>query len=69
MTKPSDKSLSTRLLSRTVASCECGTKTPDHMWHEPTCLYRLLMEALEQIEPDMFVTTLPRDPMPKIDWD
>lgn len=33
----------------TVASCECGTKTPDPAFHNETCRYRRLEEALSNL--------------------
>ncbi len=45
------------------------TKTPDHMWHDQHCRYRVTMEALEIIDPDAFVVLKPRDPRPPVDWD
>lgn len=36
-----------------VASCGCGTKTPDHAFHKEGCLYRTLQEARLDIEAAM----------------
>lgn len=33
----------------TIASCECGTKTNDHLFHTHDCLYRILTEAMLRI--------------------
>ena len=30
-------------------SCECGTKTPQYLYHAPNCRYRVLMEAFDTI--------------------
>lgn len=38
-------SLLARLVSGTVSSCTCLTKTPDVLQHDPECKYRLLTEA------------------------
>lgn len=54
-----DDDLLGRLLSRTIGSCECETKTPEIMAHKPTCLYRLLMEAMERIAPERFISYIP----------
>lgn len=47
--------LAYRLKIRTISACECGTKTTTHRHHELNCLYRILMEALEVVEPEFFV--------------
>ena len=39
-----------KLLSLTTGSCTCQTKSPDIQYHEPTCYYRLAMEALNLID-------------------
>ncbi len=54
-----DDDLVGRLMMKTVASCDCMTKTPEIMAHKPTCLYRLLCEAAERIAPEKFITFLP----------
>ena len=33
-----------------VASCKCGTKTPDVEYHDDDCLYRVLSESYSIIE-------------------
>lgn len=37
--------LKRRLRSAQIASCSCGTKTPDIAYHAATCRYRLFREA------------------------
>lgn len=39
-----------RLHQGTIASCVCGTKTPVWTYHDSLCRYRLLSEAIEEIE-------------------
>ncbi len=63
------ETLAARLWRHTVASCQCMTKTNDHVYHDQHCRYRVIMEALEVIDPDAFVKLRPRDPTPPIDWD
>jgi hypothetical protein len=55
MTSPQDladrpEKAQTLLLSASIASCECMTKTPEAAFHEPTCRYGKLQFALEEIE-------------------
>ena len=64
--KEATEPLSARLARHLVASCQCMTKTPDIMWHDQHCRYRVLTEALEVIAPDSFVELLPRDPTPSM---
>ena len=42
--------LSVRLARCTVASCRCMTKTPEVQYHDKSCLYRVLNEAIEVID-------------------
>lgn len=44
------RTLLERLADACTASCTCLTKTPDWTHHEANCRYRLLSEAVEQIE-------------------
>lgn len=39
-----------RLNQGLMASCVCGTKTPVFGYHDPLCKYRLLSEAIEEID-------------------
>ncbi len=39
-----------RLNQGLLASCICGTKTPIFTYHDSLCKYRLLSEAIEEIE-------------------
>ena len=41
--------LVTRLTLLTVASCNCGVKTPETKYHEDGCHYRGHYEAVERI--------------------
>jgi inosine/xanthosine triphosphate pyrophosphatase family protein len=55
MTSPQDltdrlEKAQTLLLSASIASCECMTKTPEAAFHAPTCRYGKLQFALEEIE-------------------
>lgn len=38
------------LISATVGSCTCNTKSPELIWHAPDCRYALIMMALENVE-------------------
>lgn len=38
-----------RLMSASVASCSCATKTPVVVHHQPDCLYRVLQDAVTEI--------------------
>jgi hypothetical protein len=42
--------LTTRLARCTVASCRCLTKTPEVRYHDESCLYRVLNEAIEVLD-------------------
>jgi hypothetical protein len=42
--------LKTRLLLAGVASCTCGTKTPDIVYHAPACRFRVIWEAGTRID-------------------
>lgn len=39
-----------RLYVAMLASCTCGTKAPDAGFHDPTCRYRVLCDAVARIE-------------------
>ena len=39
-----------KLISLTIASCTCQTKTPEPEWHQEQCRYRTLHEAIMFIE-------------------
>ena len=41
--------LTLRLAQCTTAACQCMTKTPEVRYHDETCLYRVLNEAIEVI--------------------
>jgi hypothetical protein len=43
------KSLLSRLASASVAGCTCMTKTPVLRYHNPTCTYRVVTEAYDEI--------------------
>lgn len=43
------KRVTNTITSATVASCRCNTKTPDPAYHEETCCYRRLEEALSDL--------------------
>lgn len=38
-----------KLWTKITASCECMTKSPDIVWHDTTCLYKVLQEASDII--------------------
>lgn len=46
---PSDQVI-VRLQMASLRSCECGTKTPTVGYHNPTCRYRVICEAIDHIE-------------------
>jgi transcription elongation factor Elf1 len=39
-----------RLVRATCASCSCCTKTNVPSYHQETCLYRVLSDAMDEIE-------------------
>ena len=48
--KDKKQSLLKRIRRNMVASCKCGTKTPDVEYHDDDCLYRVLVESHDLIE-------------------
>lgn len=38
-----------RLIKASVASCTCGTKTPDNRFHAEDCHWRAIIEAYDVI--------------------
>lgn len=51
MTEPSPLEAAKRLLiGAAVGSCTCNTKSPELVWHDPSCRYVILMMALENVE-------------------
>lgn len=44
------EALGKHLIKLSVGSCTCGVKSPDIMWHDAGCTYRLAQEALENVE-------------------
>lgn len=49
-TKEVAEDITIRLLGAMFASCSCLTKTPETKYHKPTCLYRVLNDAWQEIE-------------------
>jgi hypothetical protein len=43
-------SIDVRLAKATVASCECMTKTPEVKFHNEDCRYRIIMEAMGELD-------------------
>lgn len=50
MTCSMPNDLTLRLARCTVASCGCMTKTPEVRYHDESCLYRVLNEAIEVLD-------------------
>jgi hypothetical protein len=41
--------LKERLFRASIAGCTCGAKSPDILWHDPLCHYRLFTESIGEI--------------------
>ena len=51
MTEPSPLEAAKKLLiGAAIGSCTCNTKSPELVWHDPSCRYVVLMMALENVE-------------------
>lgn len=44
------EALAQRLREAQIGACTCLTKTPDPSFHEPNCLYRLLVDAATYLD-------------------
>lgn len=50
LANPQIEAVRNLVLRASIGSCDCNTKSPDIIWHSPTCRYVTLMTTLDAID-------------------